>query len=118
MLFCISEEHLGSEDVMHVAGSKFITFGCAVGGYLFMIAPAVMALAALLLRWSPIMLPYHVFGNKYELMQVEMEGSWAYWSLLGLDWVFFTAAALTMNTALAICFDGMLRITLVCKALR
>ena len=103
---------------MHVASSKFITIGYAVGACLSMIAPVVMALFVLLLRWSPIMLPYHVFGNKYELMELETKGSVGYWSLVGLDYLFFSGAAMTMNTALAICLDGMLRITLVCKALR
>ena len=103
---------------MHVGSSKFITTGCAAGGFLCMITPAVMALTVLFLRWSPVMLPYHVFGSKYELMQLEMEGSVAYWSLVSLDWVLFTGAAMTMNTAVVICVDGMLRITLICKALR
>ena len=103
---------------MHVVSSKFITIGCAAAGTLSFITPAVMALVVLLLRWSPLMLPYHVFGNKYELMQMEMEGSVAYWVLVGLDFIFFTGAAMTMDTAIAICVDAMLRITLVCKALR
>ena len=83
-----------------------------------MIAPATMAFIVLFLRWSPIMLPYHFFGDKYHLMEMEMQRSLQYWSLVAIDWVVFTAAAMAMYSGAAICADAMLRIPLICQALR
>ena len=83
-----------------------------------MIVPATMAVIVLVLRWSPIMLPNHVFGDKYQLMEMEMQRSAQYWSVVALDWIIFTGAGMAMYSAAVICTDALLRITLICKALR
>ena len=80
--------------------------------------PAVTAFIAFFLRWSPLMLPYHVFGGKYKLMKLEMEGSLPYLIVLALDWSIFTGAAMVLFSATVISGDAMLRIALICKALR
>ena len=68
ILFWISEKHLGTTDVIHVLDGihnvvAFRYFGCV-----FITVPRITALMVAALRWSPIMLPRHILGDKYELM--------------------------------------------------
>ena len=91
----------------------FSYFACV-----FMTVPVITALIVATLRWSPLMLPYHIFRGKYELMEMEAEGSVPYWSIVLLDWTIFTGAMMGMLSLAAICGDAMIRIALICKALR
>ena len=116
--FFISEKNLGTWDVMNVARGKFIVILCAGAGCLCMFLPGLVAFIMLFLRWSPILLPYHIFGGKDVLMEMEAQLSLPYGCLLVLDWSIFTGCGMAIYTAATICGEGMLRITLICKALR
>ena len=80
--------------------------------------PAAIAVVAAFLRWSPLMLPNLIFGDKYRLMEMEREGSLQYWSILVLDWAIVTGASFGGYSLSLTCADAMLRISLACKILR
>ena len=118
MPFWLSDKHLGALDVMNLAPSKFIMGLCAGFGWLCITVPLEVAFVVSFLRWSPIMLPYHVFGGQCQLRELEMKGSLLYWSVVGLDWSILTGAAMVLHCMAIILGDALLRIILICKALR
>ena len=63
---------------------------CIFMGCIGMGVPVTIALIIAFLRWSPLMLPYHVFGDTYQLMKMETEGSLKYCSVVLLDWTLLT----------------------------
>ena len=71
-----------------------------------------------ILRWSPLMLPYHVFGGQSQVKELERQGSLLYWSVVAFDWTVFTGAAMVLHCMAIILGDALLRIILICKALR
>ena len=70
------------------------------------------------LRWSPVMMPYHVFGGKEALRQLESEGSPCYWSVFALDWALMSAGALGACCVAAIFVDALQHVNLIVKAMR
>ena len=110
---------MGTYDVMNVAmRGNFIVTLCAGAGCLCISVPALTAFLVLFLRWSPLMLAYHVFGCKYKLMELEMQRSLPYWSLIAFDWSIFTGSAMVLLCGILIPGDAMLRIALILKAIR
>ena len=103
---------------MQIASSVPVVLARIGIGVLCMIVPGIVALMVTFLRWSPLLLPYHIFGDKYQLLGLEMIGSFKYWSVVLLDWTILTGAALGLYSGCVMCFDAMIRIGLICKALR
>ena len=61
---------------------------------------------------SPAMLPYHVLGDKQKLIALENL------CLLSFDWFLGSVVLLSFYILAAVCIDAVIRITLICKALR
>ena len=61
---------------------------------------------------SPLMLPYHIFGHGYKLLTLEC------CSVLAFDWALMTIALYSIYAVLTVFIDAVIRITLICKALR
>ena len=118
MLINLTEKHLGTSDLMYLTSSKLVvalTFG--FGGICSGV-PFTMAWIVTFLRWSPAMLPYHVFGHKEKLMELELNNSMAYWSVLLLDWAACTVGAMAACCAASIILEAFVRIILISRALR
>ena len=118
MLINLIEKHLGTRDVMYMTSGKLVVAVCIGFGGLCSGVPFTMALIVAILRWSPALLPYHVFGDKDRLMELEMNNTMAYWSVVLLDWAACTVAAFAEYCTASICAEALLRITLISRALR
>ena len=106
-------------DVIYVAKSKFAFLLCVGAGCMNLFGHGtVVFLVLLLLRRSPIMIPYHVFGGKHELIKLERDHSLAYWSVLGLECGIFTVTTLTLYCFSVICIEVFMRIFLISRAMR
>ena len=114
----VSAAHLGRSDVRHLMASRSVKTFCALGGILLPIVPFVVLFIVFHVRWSPVMMPYHIFGGKEALMQLESEGSVWYWSVFTLDWALMSAGVLPCGCALAILCDALQHVNLVSKAMR
>ena len=64
------------------------------------------------------MVPYHVFGGKYAVMELEREGSMLFWSVFALDWALMTAGALAAACTVAIFSDTLQHVNFILKAMR
>ena len=109
---------MGTSDLMYTNRNNLLVTLCFVVGGLCSGVPFVVALFVAILRWSPAMLPYHVFGDKEKLMKLEVNNSVAYWSVLLLDWAVFTESAMAACCAASIITEALLRIILISRALR
>ena len=116
--FLFSGKHLGKLNLIHIACSKTSVAVTAVAGCMFAMAPGVAALIAAFLRRTPIMLPYHIFGDRYRLIEMETEGSLDYLTVVLFEWVILSGAASAWYSLVAICGDATVVIVLICKALR
>ena len=83
-----------------------------------MVVPLEIAFGLVVIRWSPLMAPYHAFGGKENLMKLEREGSLWYWSVLLADWTICTAGVLVTNCYAAVLGDTFLKINLITRAMR
>ena len=77
-----------------------------------------MVTVMLVLRWSPLGLPYYLFGGKQELMELEANLSSLYYGALVFEWAVITSNALILFCVGAICVEEFLRISLISWALR
>ena len=110
--------NLGTSDVRYLMASRAVKTFCALGGIWFPMVPFVVLFVVFHVRWSPVMLPYHIFGGKEALMQLEREGSVWYWSIFTLDWALMSAGAVGCACAFAIFCDALQHVNLVSKAMR
>ena len=110
--------HLGTCDVRYLTPSPAFKAFCTLGGVWFACLPFVVLFILVPLRWSPIMVPYHVFGGNEALMKLEREGSMWYWSVFALDWAIMTAGALAAACILAIFYDTLQNVNLIMRAMR
>ena len=65
----------GTRDVRYLTASRAVKAFCTVGGIYFMVMPFAVLFVVFHLRWSPVMMPYHVCGGKEALRQLESAGS-------------------------------------------
>ena len=85
-------------------------------GCLFLCCPLVTALVTTL-RWSPVLVPYHVFGGKENLIKLEAEGLILYWATVALDYAVITEASMAVHCAGAVCIEVSLTIGLLSSAM-
>ena len=76
-----------------------------------------MVLLIVFLRWSPVLLPYHVFGGKVEPTDLDMKGWMWFYGLLLFEWAVPTAAALETHCVFCIFMEAFLRIAIISQAL-
>ena len=91
---------------------------CAWGGISCSIVPFGVLFVMFHFRWSPIMMPYHVFGGKEVVMKLESQGSVWFWIVFSLDWALMSAGVLAACCVLAILCDAVQLVNLVTKAMR
>ena len=112
------ERRLGGLDVLHITNSLVIVGVCLIYVAICLCLPITMVSITLLLRWSPLGIPYHVFGGKEALMLLETSHSIPYYSVLVLDTAVLTGGAFAMFCTCSIFFEGFLRIILITWAVR
>ena len=104
-------------DVLNGMCGKILVAGMVGCGCLFLCCPLLTTVFVLILRWSPVLIPYHVFGGKENLMQLEAEGSLSYWATVTLDGAFLTEGLMVLLCAGAICVEVSLTIGLLSSAI-
>ena len=105
--------------MVHVATGKLEALTICAVGIFFIIQPIVAPLSLFFLRWSPAMLPYHIFGGSQdELRKAEEEGSTLYWSVLIIDSTILSAAASACTSVMAVVLDAFLLVWAVLLAMR
>ena len=114
----ISVKHCGSCDVLYL-GHKGIQAAAAIGGIYLMTLPVTVLFSLFIMRcWSPLMMPFHVFGGQERLVELESQGSMWYWSVFAIDGALITTAVMGANGAASIVCDAFCKIKLITRAMR
>ena len=111
-------KHCGTSDVMYFGHNNGILVAGVIAGVYFMTMPLTLLGGVVVIRWSPLMMPYHVFGGSEKLVELESEGSVPYFSVFVLDWALMTAGVYGLCGAAAILSDTFFKIKLVLRAMR
>ena len=110
-------KHCGTSNVLYT-GQNGILATCAIGGLYFMTVPLSVLCCLVAIRWSPLMITFHVFGGREKLVELESQGSVWYWSVFFLDWALATAGIYGFSGNAAIFCDTFLKIVLLLRVLR
>ena len=106
------EKYLSTTDLIYTSDGKLLRALCFCCGTGCPTAPLSAAILLGALGQTRFTLPYHVFGEEYELMTPTSL------SLLTIDWAIISVGLLSFYAVFFIGIDAVIRITLICKALR
>ena len=83
-------------------GQNGIRATCAIGELCFMTIPLSVLCCSVAIRWSPLIMPYHVFGGREKLVELESQGFVWYWSVFVLEWALVTAGMYGFGSNVAV----------------
>ena len=105
--------------MVHVITGKLEALAIGGVGIFFIVQPVAAPLSLFFLRWSPTMLPYHVFGGSEDkLISLEEEGWILYWIVLIIDTTILSAATTACVSLLSVVLDALLLVWVVLIAMR
>ena len=118
MMMFITVKHGGIRDIMYVGHDRSILAAGVIGGLYLMTVPFTVFCTVFVVRRSPIMMPYHVFGGNEKLVELESSGSLWYCSVLVLEWAVVTVVVLGIGGPAAIVCDAICKIKLITRTMR
>lgn len=113
----ISVKHCGSCDILYL-GHKGILAAAALGGIYLVTTPVTVLFTLVVIRWSPVMMPFHIFGGHEKLVELESLGSTWFWGVFAIDAAVLTAGVIGVCGPAAIVCDAFCKMKLITRTMR
>ena len=108
----LTEQYVSTTDLLYTTEGKLLRVLCVFCAIGCPTAPLSVAIFLVGLGQTRITLPYHVFGDRYELMTPKCL------SVLAADWAILSVGLMSFYAGFVVCIDAVMRITLICRVLR